>query len=81
MSRSERHSGPFVERPADRDLLADAQGKYGPCPLGLCWFATSTDQLALPLFEAAAPGPGSTIAAPGRVMRPEPREGWGEASG
>ncbi|OAN53493.1 zinc finger domain-containing protein [Sphingobium sp. TCM1] len=34
--RPSGHSGPFIELHAERDLLADREGKYGPCPLGRC---------------------------------------------
>jgi hypothetical protein len=34
--RPSGHSGPFVDAHAARDLEADRQGAYGPCPLGLC---------------------------------------------
>lgn len=54
--RPSGHSGPFVELHAERDLLADREGKYGPCPLGLCGVANrnrrsapeaASEQLAL----------------------------------
>lgn len=49
--RPSGHSGPFVELHAERDLLADAQGKYGPCPLGLCGVASRSAQGSLSLFD------------------------------
>ena len=44
-------SGPFVEFHASRDLLADREGKYGPCPLGLCGLDRVPAQGTLALFE------------------------------
>lgn len=42
--RPSGHSGPFVELHADRDLLADREGKYGPCLLGICGLASRRDR-------------------------------------
>jgi hypothetical protein len=42
--RPSGHSGPFVELHAERDLLADREGKYGVCPLGLCGVARRSAQ-------------------------------------
>lgn len=44
-------SGPFVELHAARDILADREGKYGPCPLGLCGLDRAPVQPTLPLFD------------------------------
>ena len=49
--RPSGHSGPFVELHAARDLLADAEGKYGDCPLGRCGLARRPEQASLPLFD------------------------------
>ncbi len=49
--RPSGHSGPFVELHAARDILADRQGKYGPCPLGLCGLDRAPVQAVLPLFD------------------------------
>lgn len=49
--RPSGHSGPFVELHASRDILADREGKYGPCPLGLCGLDCVSPQLGLPLFD------------------------------
>lgn len=49
--RPSGHSGPFVELHASRDILADREGKYGPCPLGLCGLDRASPQLGLPLFD------------------------------
>lgn len=49
--RPSGHSGPFVELHAARDILADREGKYGPCPLGLCGLDRTSPQLGLPLFD------------------------------
>lgn len=43
-------SGPFVDLHATRDILADREGKYGPCPLGLCGLDRAAAQPELPLF-------------------------------
>ena len=34
--RPSGHAGTFTDLHAARDLLADARGAYGPCPLKLC---------------------------------------------
>ena len=49
--RPSGHSGPFVEFHTSRDILADREGKYGPCPLGLCGLGCVSPQLGLPLFD------------------------------
>lgn len=49
--RPSGHSGPFVELHAARDLFADREGKYGPCPLGFCGAANRDGQSSLPLFD------------------------------
>jgi len=36
---------------ASRDILADREGKYGPCPLGLCGLDRVPSQASLPLFD------------------------------
>lgn len=46
-------SGPFVDLHISRDILADREGKYGPCPLGLCGIDRIAVQPDLPLFSAA----------------------------
>lgn len=48
--RPSGHSGPFIEMHAARDVLADRQGKYGDCPLGLCGLDRAPRQHDLPLF-------------------------------
>jgi hypothetical protein len=50
--RPSGHSGPFVELHADRDLLADREGKYGSCPLGRCGLSNRHG----PRASTAAPG-------------------------
>ena len=49
--RPSGHSGPFIELHAARDILADREGKYGPCPLGLCGLDRAQAQASLPLFD------------------------------
>lgn len=49
--RPSGHSGPFVELHAARDILADGEGRYGACPLGLCGLDRASPQLGLPLFD------------------------------
>ncbi len=49
--RPSGHSGPFIELHVDRDLLADSEGKYGLCPLGICGAANRPVQGSLPLFD------------------------------
>ncbi len=49
--RPSGHSGPFVELHAARDILADREGKYGTCPLGLCGLDRAPAQASLPLFD------------------------------
>ncbi len=49
--RPSGHSGPFVELHVARDILADREGRYGACPLGLCGLDRSSPQLGLPLFD------------------------------
>lgn len=49
--RPSGHSGPFVELHAARDILADREGKYGPCPLGLCGLDQAPAQADLSLFD------------------------------
>ena len=44
--RPSGHAGPFVDLHAARDLLADAQGAYGRCPLGICGAASRPTQSA-----------------------------------
>jgi hypothetical protein len=47
--RPSGHSGGFVEAHASRDIAADAQGAYGPCPLGLCGISVQPKQQELAL--------------------------------
>lgn len=42
--RPSGHSGGFTDLHAARDLLADALGAYGPCPLGICGAANRPRQ-------------------------------------
>jgi hypothetical protein len=49
--RPSGHSGPFIELHAARDLLADREGKYGPCPLSICGLGARDRQSSLPLFD------------------------------
>lgn len=49
--RPSGHSGPFVELHASRYLLANREGEYGPCPLGLCGASNRGHQSSLPLFD------------------------------
>lgn len=49
--RPSGHSGPFVDLHAERDILADREGKYGPCPLNLCGLDRATTQASLPFFD------------------------------
>lgn len=44
-------SGPFVELHAARDIVADREGKYRFCPLGLCGLDREASQFDLPLFD------------------------------
>ena len=44
--RSSGHAGGFVDLHAARDLLADAVGAYGPCPLAICGAANRPTQSA-----------------------------------
>lgn len=44
--RPSGHAGPFVALHAARDVLADRQGAYGPCPLGICGAANRPTQTA-----------------------------------
>ncbi len=46
--RPSGHRGPFVAIHADRDLLADREGRYGNCPLGICGVANRPLQPTLP---------------------------------
>lgn len=46
--RPSGHSGPFVELHAERDLLSDREGKYGPCPFGRCGRAGPINPQARP---------------------------------
>ena len=50
-------SGPFTELHASRDILADRQGTYGPCPLGLCGLDRVNVQPDLPLFQHCPANP------------------------
>ena len=40
------HAGGFTDLHAARDILAHAQGAYGPCPLGICGAANRPTQSA-----------------------------------
>ena len=42
--RPSGHAGRFTDLHAARDHLADAEGAYGPCPLGLCGAANRPSQ-------------------------------------
>ena len=44
--RPSGHAGPFTDLHTARDLLADARGAYGHCPLGLCGVANGQAQSA-----------------------------------
>ncbi|WP_242187174.1 hypothetical protein [Sphingomonas sp. CARO-RG-8B-R24-01] len=44
--RPSGHAGNFTDLHAARDLLADASGAYGHCPLGLCGAANRPTQSA-----------------------------------
>ncbi len=44
--RPSGHAGAFTDLHAARDLLADARGAYGRCPLGICGAASRPKQSA-----------------------------------
>lgn len=49
--RPSGHSGPLIDLHASRDILADREGHYGPCPLGICGLDRVPAQASLPLFD------------------------------